>query len=53
VDIQFLTLPHCYGNSHAIWDHTVLPAKVTFRVYCLSTLILDLVTLEGCKAELT
>ena len=18
-------LPHCYGNSHAIWDHTVLP----------------------------
>jgi len=18
--------PHCYGNSHAIWDHTVLPA---------------------------
>jgi len=19
-------LPHRYGNSHAIWDHTVLPA---------------------------
>jgi len=19
-------LPHCYGNSHATWDHTVLPA---------------------------
>jgi len=19
-------LPHCYGNSRAIWDHTVLPA---------------------------
>jgi len=21
-----VTLPHCYGNSHAIWDHTVLHA---------------------------
>jgi len=19
-------MPHSYGNSHAIWDHTVLPA---------------------------
>ena len=21
-----LHMPHCYGNSHTIWDHTVLPA---------------------------
>ena len=29
-------LPHRYGNSHAIWDHTVLPATRQswhFRIY--------------------
>ena len=25
---QFANMPHCYGNSHAIWDHTVLPARL-------------------------
>jgi len=24
--IAVSNLPHRYGNSHAIWDHTVLPA---------------------------
>jgi len=24
--LQFARLPHRYGNSHATWDHTVLPA---------------------------
>ena len=31
-------------KSHAIWDHTVLPAT--------GQLVLDLATSEGCKAEL-
>ena len=44
------------GNSHAIWDHTVLPVT---RQRCESCLhpqpkqVLDLATPEGCKAELT
>ena len=43
------------GNSHATWDHTVLPAT---RQKCKSCLypepkqVLDLATPEGCKAEL-
>ena len=24
--VSNVTLPHRYGNSRAIWDHTVLPA---------------------------
>jgi len=27
--VRNVTLPHHYGNSHAIWDNTVLPAEVT------------------------
>jgi len=45
-----------YGNSHAIWDHTVLPAtrhEVTFPPLPQLKLVLDLATPEGCKAELT
>jgi len=37
------------GNSHAIWDHTVLPA---IRLYPQPKQVLDLATPEGCKAEL-
>jgi len=44
------------GNSHAIWDHTVLPAtrqRCESRLYPQSKQVLDLATLEGCKVELT
>jgi len=34
------------GNSHVIWEHTVLPANQLKQV-------LDLATPKGCKAELT
>jgi len=36
--------PHRYGNSHAIWDHTVLtchPAEVTFPPLPQPKLVLD------------
>ena len=26
IAVGSVTLPHRYGNSHVIWDHTVLPA---------------------------
>ena len=26
IAVRSVTLPHRYGNSHATWDHTVLPA---------------------------
>ena len=46
-----------YGKSHAIWNHTVHPAAVTFPPYHMALpqakLVLDLATPEGCKAELT
>ena len=44
------------GNSHAIWDHTVLPATQQRWESCLyqqPKQVLDLATPEGCKAELT
>ena len=44
------------GNSHAIWDHTVLPAtrqRCESRLYLMLKQVLDLATPEGCKAELT
>ena len=44
------------GNSHAIWDHTVLPAtrqRWESRLYPELKQVLDLTTLEGCKAELS
>jgi len=41
---------HRYGNSHAIWDHTVLPAIPPLPQ---PKLVLDLATPEGYKAELT
>ena len=47
---------HRYGKSHAIRDHTVLPATQQWRfsrVYPQPKLVLDLATPEGCKAELT
>jgi len=50
-------VPHRYGNSRAIWDHTVLPAtwqRWHSRLYPSQLrLVLDLATPEGCKAELT
>ena len=48
---------HCYGNSHAIWDHTVLAAthqRWHSRLYPSQlTLTLDLVTPKRYQAELT
>jgi len=44
------------GNSHAILDHTVLPAtrqRWESRFYPQPKQVLDLATPEGCKAELT
>jgi len=44
------------GNSHAIWDHTVLPAtrqRWESRLYPELKQVLNLATLEGCKAELS
>jgi len=44
------------GNSHAIWDHTVLPAtrqRCESRLYPKPKPVLDLATPEGCKADLT
>jgi len=44
------------GNSHAIWDHTVLPATRQWwesRLYPQPKQVLNLATLEGCKAVLT
>jgi len=44
------------GNSHAIWDHTVLPAtqqRWESRLYPQLKQVLDLATQEGCKAEST
>jgi len=44
------------GNSHAIWDHTVLLAtrqRCESHLYFQPKQVLDLATLEGCKAELT
>jgi len=50
-------MPHCFGNSHAIWNHTVL--SVT-RQRCHSRihpsqvrLVLSLATRKWCNAELT
>ena len=51
-----LQASHRYGNSRAIWDHTVLPAtrqRWHSRLYPSQLrLVLDLATPEGCKAEL-
>jgi len=50
------TGPHRYGNSHATWDHTVLPATRQSghsRHYPQPKLVLDLAIPDGCKAELT
>ena len=46
---------HLYGNSHAIWDHSVTchPAEVEFLPLPQPKLVLDLATPEECKAELT
>ena len=44
------------GNSHAIWDHTALPAtrqRWESRLYPHPKQVHDLATPEGCKAELT
>ena len=44
------------GNSHAIWDHTVLPAtrqRWESRLYPQPKQVLDLAIPEECKAELT
>ena len=44
------------GNSHAIWDHTVLPAtrqRWESRLFPQPKQVLDLATAEGYKAELT
>ena len=42
------------GNSHAIWDHTVLPATLRkSRLYPNPKQVLDLATQKGCKVELT
>jgi len=46
-----------YGNSCAVWDHTVLPATRQRLHSCLYSsqvkLVLDLATPEGCKADFT
>jgi len=43
-----------YGNSRAIWDHTVLPATRAFPpLPSQLRLVVDLATPEGYKAELT
>jgi len=42
--------PHRYGKSHAIWNR---PAAVTFPPVPQPKLVLDLVTQEGGKGELT
>jgi len=39
-------MPYRYGNSHAIWDHTMLPAtwhlaEVTFLPFPQLKLVLD------------
>jgi len=46
--------PHRDRKSHAIWDHSVNPAAVIdFPDFTRNpTLVLDLATPEGCKAEL-
>ena len=46
------TSSHRYGKSHAIWDHSVTynPTEVTFPPLPQPKLVLDLATLEGCKA---
>jgi len=46
---------HLYGNSHAIWDHSVTChlAEVEFLPLPQPKLVLDLATPEECKAELT
>jgi len=44
------------GNSHAIWDHTVLPAtrqRCESHLYPKPKQVLDLAIPKGCKAELT
>ena len=41
--------PHCYNKSHATWH----PAAATFPSLPQPKLVLDLETLERCKAELT
>jgi len=53
--VHNVTLPHHYGNSHAICDHSVNghQAEVTFPPLPQLKLVLDLVTPEGCKVELT
>ena len=52
-----LQAPQHYGNSRAIWDHTMLPVtrqRWHSQLYLSQLrLVLDLVTTEGCKAELT
>ena len=50
------TFQFATGNSHAIWDHTVLPAtrkRCESRLYPQPKQVLDLATPERCKAELT
>ena len=40
-------MPHRYGNSHAIWDHTVLPA--TRLSGCSSVVVIDWVINSTCQ----
>ena len=43
---------HCYWNSHAIWDHTVLRKRWHSLLYPSQIkLVLDLAISEGCRAE--
>jgi len=38
-----------YKKSHAIWDHTVIPAAVSLPPLHQLKVVLDLATLEGCR----
>jgi len=40
----------CHMGSHSVTCH---PAEVTFQPLPQPKLVLDLATVEGCKAELT
>jgi len=55
--VQLNITAHRFGNSHAMWDHTKLPATRQWwhsHLYLRQLkLVLNLVTPEGCKTELT
>jgi len=55
IAVHCVTLPHWYGNSCAIWNHAVLlPPGMIWDIpaFTQPKLVLDLATVEGCKAEL-